>query len=267
MWLPFAPSTSGRHRVFQLSMNLVFQAADLHVNVDGPANAPALVLWNGAFCSLRMWDNMVPTLARTWRVVRFDIRGTGKSRPAANADTQYRLEQYSLDTSAILESLGISTAHHLAMAWGVRAAIVFGSHFPRKILSLSLFDASIEQPDPEAQKTGARAALARQVANGVPFFDKPPGWNKHDDMDTAQLAMAATRGFDFQTALPKLDMPVLVATGDFDPNLEPSRRLAQRIAQARLVVMKDVGHASVLQRPDLTLQTFLNFQQSLEALP
>jgi len=245
-------------------MTLTVRGADLHVTVDGPSAAPAVLLWNGAFCSLRMWDAVVPGLAQHWRVVRFDIRGTGQSLAAANAASQFSLEQYALDGAAILDHLGLQAAHHWGMAWGARAAMAFASLYPRRALSASLFDASVERPDLEAQKIGAQAALVRQIATGMPAFDKPPGWREHANMDTAQLAMAAAQRFDFEAVLTNLDMPLLIATGDHDPNLEPSRRLAARLPQARLVVMPDVGHASVLQRPDLTLQIFLQFQQSLE---
>ena len=58
-------------------------------------------------------------------------------------------------------------------------------------------------------------------------------------------------------------MPVLVATGDHDPNLEYSREIVETVPGARLVVMENVGHGSVLQRPDLTTRVFLEFQDSL----
>lgn len=62
-------------------------------------------------------------------------------------------------------------------------------------------------------------------------------------------------------------MPVLVATGDHDPNLASSRELVSLAPNARLVVLKDVGHGSVLQRPDLAAQAFLDFQASLAQPP
>ena len=58
--------------------------------------------------------------------------------------------------------------------------------------------------------------------------------------------------------------PLLVATGDHDPNLASSRELVARIPGARLEVLEQVGHGSVLQRPDLAVQTWLAWQQQIQ---
>ena len=59
-------------------------------------------------------------------------------------------------------------------------------------------------------------------------------------------------------------MPTLVATGDHDPNLASSRDLVATAPDAHLVVLENVGHGSVLQRPGLTTDIFLDFVASHE---
>jgi pimeloyl-ACP methyl ester carboxylesterase len=51
----------------------------------------------------------------------------------------------------------------------------------------------------------------------------------------------------------------LVATGEYDPNLEPSRRLAAALKDAELRELPLVGHGSVLQRPDFVTDIVLEF--------
>ena len=46
--------------------------------------------------------------------------------------------------------------------------------------------------------------------------------------------------------------PVLLATGDHDPNLNSTKKISERISDARLEILANVGHGSVLQRPDLS---------------
>ena len=79
-------------------------------------------------------------------------------------------------------------------------------------------------------------------------------------------ALAAAARFNLPEAVTALTMPVLVATGDHDPNLASSRDLVDRALNARLEVLENVGHGSVLQRPDLTAKTFMHFQESLGSL-
>ena len=79
----------------------------------------------------------------------------------------------------------------------------------------------------------------------------------------AGASLGAARSFDLPAAVARLGMPVLVATGDHDPNLASSRRIVAAAPDASLVVMKNVGHGSVLQRPDLAAATFTNFHAGL----
>jgi pimeloyl-ACP methyl ester carboxylesterase len=240
------------------TMKVEVEGAVLHVEVAGPAGAPAVFLWNGAGCTTRMWDLVVPRLAERLRVVRFDVRGTGQSTPAASP-AQYTFEQYAADADAILDRLGIERAHVWAMAWGSRAALAYATLRPGRIQKLALFDASIGPADTEAQARGLREALEKQAAAGIAPFERPKGWNEHVHPEAVSQALGAARRFDLEAAADKLEIETLVATGDHDPNLASSRDLVARAKRARLVVMENVGHGSVLQRPDLTADLFLEF--------
>jgi pimeloyl-ACP methyl ester carboxylesterase len=132
-----------------------------------------------------------------------------------------------------------------------------------RVLSAALYDASIGRADPEAQKRGAKRALELQLAAGIARVDRPDGWNVHLTPDAVELALGAAAKFDLPAAVPNLVMPVLVATGDNDPNLASSRELVDKAPNAHLVVLENVGHGSVLQRPDLATKTYLEFQASM----
>jgi 3-oxoadipate enol-lactonase len=247
-------------------MQIDADGATLHVAVDGDPRGAPLLLWNGAGCTLRMWDLVVPKLADRHRLIRFDVRGTGESTPAADA-ARYTFEQYADDANRVLDHLGIERTHVWSIAWGSRAALAYCALHPNRVVSFMLSDASIGPADVAAQLDGARRALDRQLAAGIPRFDPPDGWNHHRTPETVPLALAAAGKFDLRGAAAKLTMPVLVATGDHDPNLSSSRELVALAPSARLVVLRDVGHGSVLQRPDLATQAFLDFQDSIAHLP
>jgi hypothetical protein len=48
-------------------------------------------------------------------------------------------------------------------------------------------------------------------------------------------------------------------TGDHDPNLSSSKDIANSSSTGQLRILKNVGHGSILQRPDLTLNNFLDW--------
>ncbi len=210
-----------------------------------------------------MWDVVVSKLEDSFRLVRFDVRGTGESTPAEDPVSQYTFEQYAIDANLILDTLKISKCHVWSMAWGSRAALAYCSLNPARVISAALFDASIGAADPEAQKIGAKRAVALQIESGTDRFPRPEGWNFHQVPDAVPQALAAAAKFNLREAVPGLTMPVLVASGDHDPNLTSSRELVELAPNAQLKIFRNVGHGSVLQRPDLTTDAFVEFQASI----
>ncbi|MCR2521862.1 alpha/beta fold hydrolase, partial [Salmonella enterica] len=53
--------------------------ARLFYVIDGPADAPVLVLSNSLGTNADMWARQVPALSKHFRVLRYDTRGHGKS--------------------------------------------------------------------------------------------------------------------------------------------------------------------------------------------
>ena len=247
-------------------MKFAVEGATLNVVISGRDDAPVLLLWHGANCTAHMWDLVVPKLEERFRCARFDVRGVGGSSATDDPQSQYSFEQYAQDAVRILDSIDAETCHVWSMAWGSRAALAFCSLCPQRVESAALFDASIGRADVEAQRAGGREAVQKQIADGIGRFDYPDGWNVHDHPDQVPLAMAAAARFDLPAAVPRLTMPILVATGDHDPNLASSRELVAAAGNARLIVLENVGHGSVLQRPDLTAAVFLDFHAKLNNL-
>ncbi len=240
-------------------MRIEADGATLHVEVDGDRQAPAVLFWNGGGCTLRMWDFIVERLGSAYRTVRFDIRGTGQSTPAADP-SRYTLEQYAADAVTILDALGIERSHVWSMAWGSRAALAYAALHPERVDLLALYDAAIDPPDVPAQREGSREAVHKQETAGIKRFGRPADWREHAHPDSVRPAMQAiSRGFDLAAAARGLAMKTLVATGDHDPNLPSSRDLTAMAPDAELVVMENVGHGSVLQRPDLATAIFTDF--------
>ncbi|MCP4754416.1 MAG: alpha/beta fold hydrolase [Proteobacteria bacterium] len=116
-------------------MEFKVDGASLNVEVDGPKEAPAVLLWHGAACTLRMWDRVVERLDDRFFSIRFDVRGVGLSSPTADPDTQYTFEQYADDANCILDAYGVEKCHVWSMAWGTRAAVAYCSLNPGRVIS------------------------------------------------------------------------------------------------------------------------------------
>ena len=233
--------------------------ATLNYEVSGDPSNPPLVLWHGAGCTLRMWDAVLAGLKESFFCIACDIRGAGLSTVIPDILDQFTFEQYSQDLNLILKEFKIEKIHIWSMAWGTRAAIAYCSLNPEKVISAVFSDASIDEADISAQKEGIKKALAAQEEMGIARFDLPQGWNEHLNSETAQLSLIAASKFNLADAIEGLDFPVMIMTGGFDPNLKSSKEIAVRLPSAELKVLEEVGHGSILQRPDLTLENFIEF--------
>ena len=60
-------------------MKIKADGASLEVKLTGDSNKPALMLWHGAGCTLRMWDHVIEYLKDRFLIISFDIRGVGQS--------------------------------------------------------------------------------------------------------------------------------------------------------------------------------------------
>lgn len=223
-------------------------SVELHGEVDGPIDAPALLLINGAFCTVRSWDLAMPVLEGSFRVVRHDVRGTGAS--SSGPPEGYTFEQYADDIVAVCDHLQLERPHLWGMAWGARVALVTAATFGARFDSVLLSDLAIDPADEDAQRQGVATAKAARADAGIAEVPKPPGWNDHQSVDEARLALAATTHHtDLMPFVQRVSNRVLIATGDHDPNLVSSRRALGGFANVRLEVLEHTAHGAVLQHP------------------
>ena len=104
--------------------------------VDGPtADAPGLLLHHGLASSQRIWDGMLPRLARTFRVVTYDARGHGRS---AKPGTGYGFERTAADALAVIRATRLVRPVIVGHSWGanvtLEAAVRARGHVPGAVL-------------------------------------------------------------------------------------------------------------------------------------
>ena len=88
---------------------------ELHYQIEGPVDAPVLVLSNSLGTDLHMWDAQMPAFTEHFRVLRFDTRGHGKSLVTPGP---YSIEQLGHDVLGLLDALHIERAHFCGLSMG-----------------------------------------------------------------------------------------------------------------------------------------------------
>jgi 3-oxoadipate enol-lactonase len=91
-----------------------------------------VILIHGGFLDQRMWDGQVPVFARSYRVVRYDVRSHGKSH-----SEEVPFSDVS-DLSILMDSLSIDRANIVGLSLGGRIALDFALAHPERVRSLVL---------------------------------------------------------------------------------------------------------------------------------
>src|SRR2546426_4145651 len=118
---------------------------------EDTGEGPVVVLIHGYAADLRLWDLQVaPLVAAGSRVIRYDVRGHGRSMIAPAG---YTYEHYSADLADLLarlnverpasENLAVDWAHIVGLSMDGGIALQFALDFPQRVVSLTLVDSAL----------------------------------------------------------------------------------------------------------------------------
>lgn len=107
----------------------------LQVGIDGPEEAPALLLLHGWPETHRCWEAVVPLLSDRFRLLMPDLRGFGESdMPEGTA--AYSMPVVTADALAVLSHFGLSRAGVVAHDFGGAVAWALGAFVPESVTAM-----------------------------------------------------------------------------------------------------------------------------------
>lgn len=210
----------------------------------------------------RLWDGLAPVLADDHRVLVPDSRGHGASAWTAPLS----IDAWVSDVERIRVDAGLEEVALVGLSMGGVQALAYAFAHPDRVSALVIAD-SFAQLAPEAAQTKASglasrvddmAALADHYVASTFTVDPLPA--SAEDVRSAIAGMrpdayaASTEtcfGVRLDHALAEITVPTLVLWGDRDEKAPRalSERMAEQIPKARLEVVPDAGHLSVLENP------------------
>lgn len=247
---------------------------DFNVVVEGPEDAPALLLANSLSSNLAMWDAQASALAERFRVVRYDQRGHGRT---GAPDGPYSIARLAQDAVGILDALGIARAHFCGMSMGGMTGMRLLTHHRARIDRTVLANTAAHMGPPDlwnARIGGARrggmaavadATVARWFTQG--FQERAPDAvaRVREMILTTPVAgyagcCSAIRDMDQRETIRTIDAPVLVIVGAHDPATTPDAggTIHAAIKSSRLVSL-DGAHLSNIEQPDAFTRAVIEF--------
>lgn len=224
----------------------------------------------------------VPELSKSLNIVIHDPRGCGRSSRVVAPCT---IEQMACDVVALLDHLGLGSAHVLGHSMGGRIALAMALNFPGRVTSLILAasgsgPAGRTGPDcipglpfflvVELVERGFDAYIRHEICDSDTYFttdfrQRHPdrvrafyevAWPTHARLpDYLQLCIAR-HNFEATHRLGTVRVPTLVVIGDGDVvgsnHLTQSEVLASRIPGAEYKVIKGQSHGFFWEQPEET---------------
>ncbi|WP_420453182.1 alpha/beta fold hydrolase [Ilumatobacter sp.] len=120
----------------------------LHVAVDGPDDAPPILLIHGILGCGRTWEWIVPRLSDRHRLLRLDLRGHGRSDRAPD---RYQLADYVSDARAACEQVAGAPCVVIGHSLGGATAAGLAQSHPDLVRGVVLEDPPLSVPDPTAE--------------------------------------------------------------------------------------------------------------------
>lgn len=254
----------------------------LYYEIEGKGEM--LVLIHAGFVDSRMWDGQWDAFTQQYRVLRFDMRGFGKSDPATGPVSRRH------DLYRLLQELGIERAHLLGCSMGGETVIDFTLEHPEMVSSLIIVNAApggfemrgdppsllmemlqaLEQGDlarvsdlqvrlwvvgsfRQPEQVDSRVRQRATEMNRVPVENGT--WAVADASPLSPLSPPAA------VRLGDIGVPVLVMAGALDnPEiLRAADLLVDEIEGAEKVVMPDTAHVPNMEKPAEFNQIVLDF--------
>ena len=114
---------------------------ELHYEVYGGGEPTVLLLPTWQIVHSRKWKGQIATLARHYRVVTFDGRGSGKSDRPLGAE-HYSWDHYVGDTIAVMDATGTDRAVVIGNSLGGEVAPLLAHRCPERVSGLVLIGPS-----------------------------------------------------------------------------------------------------------------------------
>jgi 3-oxoadipate enol-lactonase len=247
-------------------------SAGLYYEVSGSGDP--IVLIHAFSVDRRMWDPQMPVLLSRFTVIRYDLRGHGKSAaPSAPYST-------SADLLSVLDALDVRRAALVGLSAGAQVASDFALEHPDRVARLVLAGpapSGMKLPPLPWMQPVFEAAGAGEPERAAKLWSETPIMALRNDTSAEatlrEIVMSNARLWTYRTnpvqpltppgltRLSEIKVPTLVIVGERDLAhiTEGANLLVKGISGARLVTVPGAGHIVNLDARDRFNDELLRF--------
>lgn len=264
-------------------MKIEANRISIHYELEGPAEGPVVTLSHSLAANLSMWDPQMSALLSRYRVLRYDMRGHGRTDVP---EGPYSLDQLADDVRGLLLALGIKRTTFIGLSIGSMIGQVLALKYPELLHGLVLCEASSRSlPEmiplwDERIRIAHTQGMEAHVETTIERWFTPPFRERNPRIvDPVRAMIRATpprgyegciraiQGLDVLDRIHAIRVPTLIIVGEEDPAspVANSRAIHDRIRGSELVILKSAAHLSNVEQPEAFNRAVIDFLERLGA--
>lgn len=240
-----------------------------HYVIDGNPNKPWLTMVTGITNDTTMWDGQIAALKNDFQILRYDLRGQGKS---SSTRSPYSIELLQEDLLTLWNVLGIDHSHLMGLGLGGSITLAMGITNSDRILSMVpcccrakmipefavMWNGLLDQ----VRKNGIESIVENTAQR---WFSEEFKQHYPEKLDAVRAMIRGTskEGYlgvvsafldlDIESKLHKIQIPTMLMGGALDKVGGPEsvmRDIANQIPNATYTPVPQAAHIANLQNPN-----------------
>ena len=252
--------------------------------LNGPENAPVVVLIHGLGLNRHIWESYVSRMAHHYRVLSYDLFGHGESVLPPGMPS---LTMFSEQLLALLDELAIDQCSIIGFSLGGMINRRFAMDHPERLRALGILNSPHER-EPNAQELVEQRALDSAAggpgatldatierwftsefrASSPDLVDRVREWVLANDPEAYALCrqVLAFGVIELIRPEPPITHPTLIMTCENDSGSTPemSQSIAGEIKGSQVIIVPDLQHMGLTENSSFFITALLEF---LEQLP
>ena len=250
-------------------MKVMANGVELDTRLEGPKDAPVVTLSHSLCCDLTAWDELAADLMKDYRVLRYSLRGHGKS---ASTPGPYDFKLLAGDVAAIQDIYGIAKSHFVGLSIGGMIGQEFALQYPERMLSLVISSSLCALPDgaaalcPERIRSASEQGIASLVDSTMERWFVAGSLDNRPELDARVRKMFletsiegyvgcshAIAGIDLKDRIPAIKAPTLILVGreDMGTPVSSSELIHRQIEGSKLIVVDNAAHQLAMDKPEI----------------
>jgi 3-oxoadipate enol-lactonase len=258
-------------------MRIKVNGMQMNYELSGKKGSPVVVLSHSLASSLVMWNPQMDALNPHFQVLRYDIRGHGKSDVPPGP---YTLELLAGDIIGLLDALDIERVHFVGLSIGGMIGQSLALNHIHRLRSLALCDSASVIPQ-EAQpiwQERINKALSKgmeaQIDETMERWFTPSFLKQSSPMleiIRKQILATSVQGYigcaeairklNYLDRLSEIKISTLIMVGEDDPGtpVSASEAMHKQLSKSKLVILPSARHLSNIEQAEAFNATLLKF--------